>query len=173
MFYDAKINYMAKPITQASHAKDQLERLHIKKKKNTVFSLDIESFYPSVTYSLVETATNYFSKNLPMKEILMIRECLKLIHFGMGNTLITFEDKYYEYDSNRDVNDKGLIIGGYESAWLADLVAAFVLENRQHMFEMTTFNGIYRDDGLVVMKGIGPNRTSLIGYEISKKKSTE
>jgi hypothetical protein len=63
---------MAKTIIQASHAKDQLERLHINKKKNTVFSLGIKSFYPSVTYSLVETATNYFSKNLPMKEILMI-----------------------------------------------------------------------------------------------------
>jgi hypothetical protein len=72
IFDDAKINYMAKTIIQASHAKDQLERLHINKKNNTVFSLDIESFYPSVTYSLVETTTNYFSKNLPMKEILMI-----------------------------------------------------------------------------------------------------
>jgi hypothetical protein len=70
IFDDAKINYMAKTIIQASHAKDQLERLHINKKNNRVFSLDIESFYPSVTYSLVETATNYFSKNLPMKEIL-------------------------------------------------------------------------------------------------------
>jgi hypothetical protein len=40
-------------IIQASHANDQLERLHINKKNNTVFSLDIESFYPSVTYSLV------------------------------------------------------------------------------------------------------------------------
>jgi hypothetical protein len=32
--------------------------------------------------------------------------------FGMGNTLITFEDKYFEYDGDRDVNDKGLTIGG-------------------------------------------------------------
>jgi hypothetical protein len=103
---------------------------------------------------ITDTATNYFStKNLPMKEILMIRECLKLIHFGMGNTLIAFEDKYYEYAGDRDINDKGLTIGGYESAWLADLVAAFVLENTQHMFKMTAFDGIYRDDGLVVMKG--------------------
>jgi hypothetical protein len=40
---DAKINYMVKTIIQASHAKDQLERLHINKKSNTaVFSLDIE-----------------------------------------------------------------------------------------------------------------------------------
>jgi hypothetical protein len=83
----------------------------------------------------------------------MIRECLKLIHFGMGSTLITFKDKYYEYNGDRDVNNKGLTIGGYESAWLADLVAVFVLENTQHMFKTTTFDGIYKDDGLVVMKG--------------------
>jgi hypothetical protein len=104
---------LAKTISQASHAKDQLERRHINKKNNTVFSLDIESFYPSITCSLVETATNYFSKNLPMKEILIIREWLKVIHFGMGNTLITFEDKCYEYDGDRDANDRGLTIGGY------------------------------------------------------------
>jgi hypothetical protein len=90
----------------------------------TIFSLDIESFYPSVTYSLVEIIINYFATDRSMKDKLMIRECQKLTHFGMGNTLIAFEDKYFEYDGDRDVNDKGLTIGRYESAWLADLVAS-------------------------------------------------
>ena len=36
--------------------------------------------------------------------------------------------KYYEYDGDQEINNKGLTIGGYESAWLADLVAAYVLE---------------------------------------------
>jgi hypothetical protein len=90
---DEKVNYMKKMIVQA----------FINKSSHTVFSLDIESFYPSVTYSLVEIAINYFADKLPMKEKLMIRECLKCIHFGMDNTLITFEDKYFEYDGDRDV----------------------------------------------------------------------
>ena len=78
---------------------------------------------------------------------------LKMIAFGMGNTLLTFVDKYYKYDGEREIHDKGLTIGGYESAWLSDLVAAFVLENTQEFFEDAVYDGIYRDDGLVVMKG--------------------
>jgi hypothetical protein len=71
----------------------------------------------------------------------------------MGSTLITFEDKYFEYDGDRDVNDKGLTIGGYESAWLADLVTAFVLESTAQFFNEAVYDGIYIDDGLVVFKG--------------------
>jgi hypothetical protein len=70
-----------------------------------------------------------------------------MIAFGMGNTLLTFVDKYYEYDGERNIRDKGLTIGGYESAWLADLVAAFILENttnlltRPHAMESTETMG--------------------------------
>jgi hypothetical protein len=54
--------------------------------------------------------------------------CLKLIQFGIANTLLTFGEKYFEYDGEKDMYDKGLTIGGYESAWLANLVAAYVLD---------------------------------------------
>jgi hypothetical protein len=82
---------MKKTIIQASHAKSTLENLNIKKNYHTIFSLDIKSFYASVTCNLVEMTINCFGKDLQMKDKLMIRECLKLIHFGMGNTLITFK----------------------------------------------------------------------------------
>jgi len=42
-----------------------------------------------------------------------------------------------------EVEDRGLMIGGYESAWLADLVAAFLLENAGKLFEDSKFKGIY------------------------------
>jgi hypothetical protein len=35
-----------------------------------------------------------------------------MIKFGMGNTLLTFVDKYYEYGGYLDVDDRGLTIGG-------------------------------------------------------------
>jgi hypothetical protein len=35
-----------------------------------------------------------------------------MIAFGMGNTLLTFVDKYYKYDSKIEIQDKGLTIGG-------------------------------------------------------------
>jgi hypothetical protein len=46
-----------------------------------------------------------------------------------------------------------LTIGGYESAWLANLVAAFVLKNCKDLFKDAVYDGIYRDDGLVIMDG--------------------
>ena len=61
----------------------------------------------------------------------------------------------YEYGGNEtDVEDKGLTIGGYESAWLADLVAAFILENLDDIFDDARFSGIYRDDGIIVKEGV-------------------
>jgi hypothetical protein len=50
-----------------------------------------------------------------------------------------------------------LTIGGYESAWLADLVAAFVLENTAKLFDETIYDGIYIDDGLVILDGVKSN----------------
>jgi hypothetical protein len=65
--------------------------------------LDIEAFYPSVTYGLVERAINFFARSLGEKEKAKIKECLKMVAFGMGNTLLTFVDKYYEYDGEREI----------------------------------------------------------------------
>ena len=77
-----------------------------------------------------------------------------MIKFGMGNTLITFIDKYYEYGGAESINERGLTIGGYESAWLADLVASFILDNTKDLFDNTTLHyGIYRDDGIIFLKG--------------------
>mmetsp|Transcript_21390 Transcript_21390/g.42844 ORF Transcript_21390/g.42844 Transcript_21390/m.42844 type:complete len:91 (+) Transcript_21390:714-986(+) len=76
-----------------------------------------------------------------------------MIGLGMGNTLIWFRDKYYQYGSIVDKDRRRLTIGRYKSAWLADLVAAFILENTQPLFTDTIFNGIYRDDGSMISKG--------------------
>jgi hypothetical protein len=44
-------------------------------------------------------------------------------------------------------------MGGYESAQLANLVPAFILENYEDLFDDAVYNGIYRDGGLVIMNG--------------------
>ena len=46
----------------------------------------------------------------------------------MRSTLLTFEDKYYEY-VEKGIKTKCPAIGGYESAFLEDLVASYLLEN--------------------------------------------
>jgi hypothetical protein len=76
-----------------------------------------------------------------------------MIKFGMGNTLLTFVDKYYEYGGNLDIEDRGLTIGGYESAWLTDLCMAYIMDNSRDILDDLIYDGIYRDDGIAVFKG--------------------
>jgi hypothetical protein len=64
-----------------------------------------------------------------------------MVAFKMGNTLLTFVDKYYEYDSKREMQDKGFTIGGC------------VLEKDKAIFDDAIYNGIYQDGGLVIMHG--------------------
>jgi hypothetical protein len=47
---------------------------------------------------------------------------------------------------------KGLTIGGYESALLADLVAAYIFENSKDLFLNAIYIGTYIDDGLSITK---------------------
>ena len=51
-----------------------------------------------------------------------IKECLKMIKFRMWNTLLSFKDMFYEYGGSVNMMKRGLTIGGYKSAWLADSV---------------------------------------------------
>ena len=88
------------------------------------------------------------------KEKEKIGKCLDVIKFGMSNTLVSFTDKFYEYDGDLNEEERGLTIGGYESAWLADLVAAYILEKTKNMFKGTKYHGIYRDDGFVIFEKI-------------------
>jgi hypothetical protein len=66
----------------------------------------------------------------------------------MLQSIHIFQDQYYIYDGDQSLDEKGLTIGGYESAWLADLV--YILEQVDEKFSDTRFFGMYRDDGLVV-----------------------
>ena len=83
----------------------------ITKDSNTITSIDIEAMYPNVMFSHIEDAVEYFLRGSSVKEA---RNCLELVKFGMANTLITFNGKYWEYGGDVDVCDKGLTIGGYE-----------------------------------------------------------
>ena len=69
--------------------------------------------YPSIKFPLVKKAISYFTRSLPKNQQSNVKLCLKLIAFGMSSTLLTFEDKYYEY-GEKGIETKGLAIGGYE-----------------------------------------------------------
>ena len=71
----------------------------------------------------------------------------------MAHTSITFEDTYWIYEGNVPMELKGLTIGGFESSFFANLVAAYILENSRELFLDTIYNGIQSDDALRVTDG--------------------
>jgi hypothetical protein len=106
--------------------------------------------YPSIKFVQIERAVNFFLRTAPEEDKEAARKCLEMVKFGMSNCLVQFDGEFWEYGGTIDVEAKGLTIGGYESAFFADLVAAWILENTVELMLDTTFDGIYRDDGILV-----------------------
>jgi hypothetical protein len=125
---------MAKTIIQASDLKEKLEKLHLSTHNCTIISIDADNNYPSVQFKLVRKAVHYYSQHLDNDVKETIDACSSMICFGMKSTLFTFQDKYYEYDGEEDTDNQGLTIGGYKSAWLADLVGAYILDNTLQIY---------------------------------------
>jgi hypothetical protein len=120
--------------------------------------------YPSIKFGVIEEAIWYFASQEDENGTKLINHvdreylstAIECIKFGMSNTLLDFDGKYYEYDGGKDVDIKGLTIGGYESAFLADLVMAYLLEvleeeDKEFFSEMAYFK-VYRDDGMAIIK---------------------
>ena len=55
---------------------------------------------------------------------------------------------------HEDQRERGLTIGGYDAAWLADIVAGYILELARDHFANTKFVGMYWDDGKVIFNGV-------------------
>ena len=86
----------------------------------TISSIYAVTMYPSITFPLVKKSISYFTRNLPKSKTSTVKLCLKLIAFGMSSTVLTFEEKYFEY-GEKGIKTKNLAISGYKSAFLANL----------------------------------------------------
>ena len=91
-----------------------------------------------------------------------------MVKFGMDNTFVTFEDNYWKYGVLLPGEEKGLTIGGFESAFFADLVAAYILDTSQDIFKNSTYNGIYDDDRIDILEGQKSVKKNLIGLNLFK-----
>ena len=77
--------------------------------------------YPSIKLSTIKKAVISFARKITAATKKTINLCLDLIRFGMSSTRISFEGDYSEYHGG-EKEEQGLEIGGYESAFLSDLV---------------------------------------------------
>jgi hypothetical protein len=154
IFDDNKVPYATKTIVQVSDLKERLETLGLISSNCTIVSIDAQDYYPSVHFKLIRKAVQYYSQTLPNDLQDTVEDCLETVRFGMKSTLFTFQDQFYEYDGEENIDDGGLTIGGYEAAWLADVVGAYILDNTQHLYEETILEGFYRDDGFAHFSGL-------------------
>ncbi len=72
----------------------------------------------------------------------------------MGNTIVIFRDKYYEYGMDPNPDQQGLTNGGFKSAFLADLDATYIFDKLSNlMTEHVKFLGIYCDNEQIIFWG--------------------
>ena len=101
---------MSKTTIEASDLKDNLEDQGIACNNSTIASTDAEDFYPSVRLKPVRKVVCHFSK-IPLEEDqINIEHCWCAIKFGIQFALLTFTDKCYEHDGERDPKKKGLLL---------------------------------------------------------------
>ena len=108
--------------------------------------------YPSIKFAKIRKLLRYFARKFTKDTKKTINLCLELIHFRIRSTLFSFGGEYYDYHGG-EREERGLAIGGYESAFLADLVTSYLLEKSKANCRPTIYHGIYQDDDLVVFKG--------------------
>ena len=103
-----------------------LEKLSITKDNTSIFSIDIVGFCTSVKFSHIELAIFCFIKSKIIHHSTKIQEnrLLESLKAGMKKIIVSFNDKCYEH-SNGNNEDPVLLIGSFQSAFAADLVAAF------------------------------------------------
>ena len=121
------IKYNKRTIVQWIHLKCQLEELKLKAGRHTITSLDIINIYPWIKFKLIRQAICHYSEGCSEEKSEVIESALEILPFSMKNTRMTFRSKYYEHGKEQDRMNRPLVIGRYESACDANLVASYLL----------------------------------------------
>jgi hypothetical protein len=153
-FRKSGVNFERHTLKNSLVLKRKFEDLDFDRDNVTIVSLDIKDMYPQCRFKAVKAAVRYYSSQLPVLLQERVKKCLKILKLSMGNTIVSFRDTYYEYGVDPDPDHRGLTIGGFESAFLADLEATYIFDKLKHLLERHVhFIGTYRDDKIVVFRG--------------------
>ena len=111
---------------------------------HSFISFDICEFYPSITEDLLDKAISWARQyvNIPDKQESIIKHARKSLLFNDGKTW-----KKRNINVTFDVS-----MGSYDGAEVCELVGLFILNSLSKKFGNDNV-GLYRDDGLVLLKG--------------------
>ena len=133
---------------------EKVKTANFQNSKNTIFNIDVRNMYPSISLSLIKEALLFFSSVLPEEEQKMVMRAWAFGQFGMDGSIMQFGGEYYRYVGAQRSGEASLSIGGFESAFYADLVMSFIFQKAQlaGLFEDFAVIGIYRDDGFAISR---------------------
>ena len=120
----------------------------LKDKRSLKFlKFDVEQYYPSITKPLMEKAINFAKQYTSISA----QEEMILFH-ARKNVLMDCDCNIWEKISNPDFD---VSMGSMDGAEVAELIGIYMISKLMLKFNKSLF-GIYRDDGLMVVKGGGP-----------------
>ena len=116
------------------------------KRNCTFFQFDVQSFYPSITEELFNKAFDFAAQHVQIpdnyKEVIMHARRTLLFSGGVPWT------------KKNNTNDFDVPMGSFDGAEVCELVGAFMLHELSSVIDKRDI-GLYRDDGLGVMRNIG------------------
>ena len=137
---------------KARFGKDWREGSH-KDGQESDCKIGYRSHVSSITYELEAKAVRYYTKGFSEEDKMRVEAGLDMLKFSMFNCLINFGPDYFQYGKDKDPLKKVLPIGGFGTAWLADLIACYILEKTGQVWlnEFAYFK-IYRDGGCALAR---------------------
>ena len=116
------------------------------KRRCTFIQFDIENFYPSITAELFDNAIDFAKQyvDIPDLDLDIIKQARATLLFHQGQPWIKQTD-----DNGFDVP-----MGSYDGAEVCELVGSYMLSKVNQVIDNSDV-GLYRDDGLGVLRNIG------------------
>ena len=116
---------------------------------SSLILLDVKNMYPSIHFNLIKLAVNHYTESFSAADRLIIDNSLGILEFGMLNIFCKFKDKFYRYVGSG--GECALSQGGYESAFLADLVINYVFERSGSVLgNEIYYKRCFKDDAFLV-----------------------
>ena len=128
------------------------------KQQHSLVIFDIENFYPSITERLLMDAVNFAKTyvNIPQQDIDIIKHSRKSLLFSNGLAW-----------TKKNSNMFDITMGSFDGAEVCELVGLFLLNGLCNKYGVNNI-GLYRDDGLGILKNKSGPQADRVRKDITK-----